>query len=79
MKELTKSGVAGVVWNKRSKRWISSINIDKKHLHLGSFKDLTEAVLKRYRAEQAMDRELYIGYSPAHWYLINNGYIKHNN
>jgi len=71
-----RSEVAGVVWCKNINKWSASIGIDKKHCHLGIFKDLDEAVLARYEAEQRMDRKLYIEYSPAERYLINKGLIK---
>ena len=34
------SGIKGISWCKRDKRWIAHLSINKKQTHLGSFKDL---------------------------------------
>ena len=49
------SGVPGV--KKQGNRWISTINVNKKELHLGSFVDFNEAVKVRKNAEQEYYQE----------------------
>lgn len=46
------SGYKGVVWHKPNKNWVAQININKKHIHLGSFKNLQDAVNARIEAEK---------------------------
>ena len=46
-----KSGVSGVSWYKRGKKWQSSIGIPKKQIHLGFFDNLIDAVKARWNAE----------------------------
>jgi hypothetical protein len=76
MEDKPRSGVAGVVCVLKCKKWSASIGIDNKHHHLGLFNNLDEAVMARYSAEENVNRELYIGYSPAKRYLIKKGLIK---
>jgi hypothetical protein len=45
------SGVHGVSWNNRDKRWIANISVNKKVISLGSFKELEKAVGARRQAE----------------------------
>lgn len=44
------SGVNGVSWCKRDKRWYARIKIDGKVIHLGSFKDINDARVCRLEA-----------------------------
>lgn len=37
------SGVKGVHWSSRSRRWIARVMKDGKQIHLGTFKDLSDA------------------------------------
>ncbi len=48
-----KSGVTGVTWVKRDKRWYSQIQVNNKTIRLGCFKkeDFDKAVLARWKAE----------------------------
>ena len=39
-----KSGYKGVYWNKNTKNWVASININKKQTHLGCFNSKKERV-----------------------------------
>mgnify|MGYP002651704796 CR=1 FL=1 len=41
------SGVNGVWWDKRRKKWISEIMIDGRKVHLGQFDDISEAAKVR--------------------------------
>lgn len=45
------SGRKGVSWNKKSWRWIAYIRADGKLKHLGSFKDISDAIRCRESAE----------------------------
>jgi len=45
------SGVKGVSWHKRQKKWAASIRADKKSVHLGSFATLREAAEARRQGE----------------------------
>jgi len=45
------SGVTGVWFCKKSKRWIAKIVVDFKPIHLGRFKNKKDAVATRWRAE----------------------------
>ncbi len=46
------SGYKGVVWHKPNKNWCAQIHVNKKHIHLGSFKNLQDAVNARKEAEK---------------------------
>ena len=46
------SGVIGVRWYKRYKKWIARINVEKVDIHLGYFDDFDEAVAARKAAEK---------------------------
>lgn len=45
------TGVRGVYYNKRKKRYVAYINVDKKPKYLGSSVDLKEAAEIRRKAE----------------------------
>ncbi len=45
------SGITGVSWHKRDKRWQAMITINKKQIHLGYFKNKQEAIKVRKKAE----------------------------
>ena len=42
-----KSGYVGVLWHKRTSKWVASIGINNKVKHLGQFPTIEEAVLAR--------------------------------
>ena len=46
------SGYKGVVWHKPNKNWCAQIFINKKHIHLGSFENLQDAINARIEAEK---------------------------
>jgi hypothetical protein len=46
------SGVRGVVWHKRKKKWLTCIRVNGKLKHLGYFDDLDEATRVRKEAEE---------------------------
>lgn len=45
------SGITGVSWMPRYKKWQSYITVDKKRIHLGNFSDFSDAVYARFIAE----------------------------
>lgn len=48
---LNTSGVPGVIWNKRSRKWRASIKVSGKFIYLGHFENLEAAALARKIAE----------------------------
>ena len=50
-----KSGVTGVYWSEKDKRWRSQILINNKQKSLGSYKNFDKAVLVRLKAEQNLN------------------------
>ena len=63
------SGFIGVSWSKRKNRWRVRVTVNQKEIHLGTFKDITEAVkarlygeLKYFGAEFAPQRHLFEEY-----------------
>lgn len=46
------SGVSGVVWNLKNKKWYARIICNKKFIHLGCFDDFIDAVIARKKAQQ---------------------------
>lgn len=55
-----KSGVTGVCWHKRSKKWLASIRVNGSNINLGEFKDFSTAVDRRRIAEEKF------GFHPNH-------------
>jgi len=51
MYKVNKSGVVGVCWNKREKKWRARIVLSKKEKFLGCFVDKFEAICARKSAE----------------------------
>ena len=60
-KATSSSGVKGVVWHKQSKKWIASICVNRKGVHLGSFLSIEEAALVANKARQSAHGEFYRG------------------
>jgi predicted alpha/beta-fold hydrolase len=52
-----KSGWAGVVWDKRSRRWHASLRVAGQLFHLGWFEDREEAAMARARAIARLSAE----------------------
>lgn len=53
------SGIKGVRWHKQSKKWVASINVNGKSVHLGSFLTIEEAELVANKARQSAHGEFY--------------------
>lgn len=53
------SGIVGVMWHKKTKKWQAQITIKKRTIYLGLFSIFSEAVAARYAAEK-----LYHTHSP---------------
>ena len=60
-KATSSSGVKGVVWHKQSKKWIASICVNRKSVHLGSFVSIEEAALVANKTRQSAHGEFYRG------------------
>ena len=54
------SGVPGVFWRERDRRWVAVIGVDGRGRHLGQFASMEEAIAVREQAERAL------GYRPGH-------------
>jgi hypothetical protein len=54
-----KSGVTGVKWVSRGKKWRAEVKFDKNYHHLGYFKDINEAetVVKEFRAQHGFTEQ----------------------
>jgi hypothetical protein len=70
------SGVTGVHWSKRERRWISQIMVNRKLKYLGNNKKLNDAVLARWKGEKKYNWPNCNSSSPAFLYLKANGLIK---
>ncbi len=62
------SGVKGVYWYKRTKKWISSIMVNQVTKHLGYYNSFDDAVLARLAAEQHFGWKNCDSSSPAYVY-----------
>ena len=60
-KATSSSGIKGVVWHKQSKKWVASICVNRKSIHLGSFLSIEEAALVANKARQSAHGEFYRG------------------
>ena len=47
-----KSGVCGVNWHKRDKKWRAYIKLNGKDIHIGQYDDMKDAIVARKQAEQ---------------------------
>lgn len=47
-----KSGVCGVAFHKRDRKWMASIRVDRRLIHLGTFVNKDDAIDARRRAER---------------------------
>ena len=63
------SGVKGVSWPSREKKWAVQIRENNRNHHIGYFGCFTEAVAHRLAAEQALDWEGCDICSPAYQYM----------
>jgi hypothetical protein len=60
IKKNNKSGCSGVYWNKNLGKWHASIGSGSRHVHLGFFDILEQAIMARRKAEREH------GYHPNH-------------
>lgn len=54
-----KTGVKGVSWHKKNKKWRASIRHNKEQIHLGLFDDISDAVMAVNSARMSMHREFH--------------------
>ena len=66
------SGVKGVSWDKKDKRWKAYVIVERKFQSLGNHLDFDEAVCHRLAAEQALDWHGCDTDSPAYTYVRKN-------
>lgn len=52
-RSINTSGVNGVWWDKRRRKWISEIVIDRRKVYIGQFDDIQSAEASRIKYEQA--------------------------
>lgn len=57
MQKNNTSGTRGVFWHKATKRWVSSIGLNGKSVHIGYFKDKAEAETAYQNAAQSLHGE----------------------
>lgn len=74
-----KSGVRGVYWTVKPKRWRAHVTIKGKTYQLGTFKDFDEAVCHRLAAEQCVNWSGCDSNSPAYKYLKSIGLCRISN
>jgi hypothetical protein len=55
VKQSNKSGTVGVCWDKQTHKWLAYIKDDGKHLNLGRFEKLHDAIHARRSAEVSLD------------------------
>ena len=63
------SGVKGVSWFKRDKKWKAHVAVNRKTHHLGYYRDFNEAVCARLAAEQCINWSGCGSNSPAYLYV----------
>ena len=51
LRSTNKSGFKGVDWHKRGRKWVASITVDRRDIHLGLFTDILDAIAARQAAE----------------------------
>lgn len=54
--KISSSGVRGVVWDKKNKKWRSALSWGGRTIHLGRYEDKDEAATARLIAEQYRER-----------------------
>ena len=52
IRSTNKSGYKGVCWDKSRKRWIASITVDLKHIMLGRYEKIEDAISARQNAAE---------------------------
>lgn len=66
------SGVKGVCWHKRVKKWRACLRVNDKIKHLGYYSDFANAACARLAGEQACNWSNCDSNSPAFQYVKNN-------
>jgi len=75
LKKANKSGITGVFWFKRDRKWTAQIFINYKAKHLGYFDTKIEAAKARWQAEKDNNFPDCNTYSTAYLYLKESGVI----
>ena len=71
-----KSGVTGVSWDKRERKWTAHISLKNINRHLGNYSDFDNAVLARLTAELCLNWSKCTSNSIAYNYSKSKGLIK---
>lgn len=66
------SGIQGVVWYTRDRKWQAQIVVNSKHKYLGLYEDFADAVCARLAAEQCLSWEGCDSSSSAYRYVQTN-------
>jgi len=56
-KPMGSSGIKGVVWHKKSSKWVASVCINKKSVHIGSFANKEDAAQAATKARKELHGE----------------------
>lgn len=73
------SGIRGVSWNSRSRKWIAYISFQKTRYNLGSYETIEEAALARKEAENHLYGNFFKWFAekyPDKWKIIKCSYEK---
>jgi hypothetical protein len=70
-----KSGVTGISFGKKDNRWLSDMRVNNKTIHLGQYKDKTDAIKARWEAEKKHNYPNCQTTSSAYLYLKERGMI----
>jgi hypothetical protein len=66
------SGITGVSWDSKNRKWRASISVDGKTTNLGRYADFEKAVINRYKAEIKYNYNNCNNKSSAYKYIIRN-------
>ena len=66
------SGVKGVSWNEKLKKWTGQLSLNNKSKYLGCYKEFDNAVCARLAGEQCLNWEGCDSCSPAYQYVKEN-------
>jgi len=70
------SGIRGVYWEKKSKKWRAFIEVNKKRIGLGSYKNIENAVIARFLSELEHNWNVCDKNSTAYQYLVEHNLIE---
>jgi hypothetical protein len=77
IKNNNRSGITGVRFNIREKKWKAQITINSNQIHLGTYNNKIDAIIARHRAEIEHEWKTCNTTSPAFLYLKEKGLINY--